>query len=240
LANYNIPFTGKSCLPRNGQGFLSIPQSGIVSSTALSDYVATLQRDWPAKPLSVSDLSSRDSQVNNPNVIINSGNLDPAKTFSDNAKGLRESIQNEYCYYYNRYIWGLRDVLTKAAAGTTGASYNDEKVEVSKLNSKLNQILQILQALTTARTDTVNSYYSSDATVKGVNTLNTELTTLSSQLKDHSEQLQSKSLEQNVQSAMIDYSLEKNASSRNLLGIYGFMNIVAIGFLFYLYRSSKV
>jgi hypothetical protein len=72
-----------------------------------------------------------------------------------------------------------------------------------------------------------------------VNALNSNLDTMRTQLIAHSTQLQSASLETDVQTAMIDYTLEKNASSRNLLAVYGFMNIVAVGLLFYLYRSSK-
>jgi hypothetical protein len=39
--------------------------------------------------------------------------------------------------------------------------------------------------------------------------------------------------------SMIDYTMEKNSSSRNLLAVYGFMNIVAVGLLFYMYKAAK-
>jgi hypothetical protein len=47
------------------------------------------------------------------------------------------------------------------------------------------------------------------------------------------------SMEKDLKSAMVDYTVEKNSSSRNLLAIYGFMNIVAAGLIFYLYRTAK-
>ena len=47
------------------------------------------------------------------------------------------------------------------------------------------------------------------------------------------------SFNDDVKQSMIDYTLEKNASSRNLLAVYGFMNIVAVGLLFYMYKASK-
>jgi hypothetical protein len=224
----------KSCLPNNGDGFTATQvdsASGIVSSATLNAHVISIQSMWNATPLSVAALSSIDE-----NGIIESQNLNPAKTFSDNSASLRESIKREYCFYYNRYSWGLREVLTKAAAGTTDSAYTTLMTNVGSLNSKLNQILQILQTLARSRKDVVDSYHADGS---GVNTLNSQLSILRDQLVDHSTKLKDKSLQQNVQSAMIDYSLEKNASSRNLLGIYGFMNIVAIGLLFYLYRSSK-
>lgn len=227
----------KSCLPNNGNGFSSTQvnaTTGIVDANALSTQVTSIQSMWNARPLSLEDLSSKNPE--NLKQIIVSPDLNPAKRFSSNASNLRSSIQREYCFYYNRYAWGLQDILGKAAAGETGAEYTRQKVNVATLNSKLNQILQILQGLTTSRVSSVDSYYANGS---GVNTLNSELDVLRGQLAEHSTRLRDKALEQNVQSAMIDYSLEKNASSRNLLGIYGFMNIVAIGLLFYLYRSSK-
>lgn len=252
ITDYRAKFTNKyvsgtsgpkerSCLPNNGDGF-SLSQmnsKGVVFASPLSSQVTTILGIWQATPISVSDLSSRDTQVNNPNVIIESRDLNPASTFSTKAKELRDSIQREYCFYYNRYVYGLSSLLTDAANSAidkTGTAYTTKKTNVILLNSKLNQILQILHALTSSRRTTLNTYYGTNT---GVNTLNTNIGTLSTSLTNHSKALKDKSLELNVQSAMIDYSLEKNASSRNLLGIYGFMNIVAIGLLFYLYRSSK-
>jgi hypothetical protein len=225
----------RSCLPNNGDGFNNNEKEGEnVRQSSIDHHAKNMIDYWNAKAISVEDLSSRDSR--NPNQIIVSQELNPAKVYSTNAQKFRESIRREYCFYYNRYVWALRDVLGKAAAGNTGSEYVTMKTNVALLNSKLNQILQILQGVTNHRSASLNTYYGSNT---GVNTLNSELNVLREQLAEHSEKLKDKALEQNVQSAMIDYSLEKNASSRNLLGIYGFMNIVAIGLLFYLYRSSK-
>jgi hypothetical protein len=69
--------------------------------------------------------------------------------------------------------------------------------------------------------------------------LNSDLDTARTNLKTHSEQLQKNDMNTDIQSSMIEYSLEKNSSSRNLLAIYGFMNIVAVGLLFYLYKNTK-
>ena len=221
----------KSCLPNGGTGFSPSAvnsDTGIVTPATLDSHVAALIASWPAKPLTVADLQAE------PN--LNSPTNDPAQKFTSNAQSLRHSIAREYCFYYKRYLWVLTDVLNKAVAGSTDTAYQDEKINAQALNSKLNQILQVLQSLINSRTTSLNSYYGSGS---GVNVLNADLDKLRAQLVDHSTKLQNKALEQDVQSSMIEYSLEKNSSSRNLLGIYGFMNIVAIGLLFYLYRSSK-
>ena len=36
---------------------------------------------------------------------------------------------------------------------------------------------------------------------------------------------------------MVEYSQEKNLSANNLLALYGFLNLVSIGLLFYIYRK---
>lgn len=238
-ANYMNKFTDSlfsakkeiSCLPNSGTGFSPSAvdtSTGLVTPATLDSHVASLIASWETVPLSNADLES------DPN--INSPTNDPAKKFSNNAQSLRSSIDREYCFYYKRYLWVLQDVLNKAVAGSNDMNYKNQKINAQGLNSKLNQILQVLQTLINSRTKALNSYYASGS---GVNVLNADLDKLRAELVDHSSKLQNKALEQDVQSAMIEYSLEKNSSSRNLLGIYGFMNIVAIGLIFYLYRSSK-
>ena len=72
-----------------------------------------------------------------------------------------------------------------------------------------------------------------------MNSLNATLDTARTNLVRHSKILENNNLTSDVQAAMIDYSIEKNSSSRNLLAVYGFMNIVAAGLLFYLYTNMK-
>jgi hypothetical protein len=82
----------------------------------------------------------------------------------------------------------------------------------------------------------LKSYYGEKS---GVNELNTQLDETREELIKHAKLLKKNDLEKDAKSAMIEYSIEKNSSSRNLLAIYGFMNIVAAGLIFYLYRSVK-
>ena len=226
---YSTPFSppASSCLPNTGTGFdvqqdMVDGSSSIVKPSNLAAYVTTLlTRTQATAP-----------------VVLNANNLDPAATFQTKSALLRASIKNEYCYYYSRYIWLLNDVLnTAASTATPPADYAAKKATLGQINSKLNQILQIMQQLVSLRTTSLSGYYGSSD--NGVNQLNSKLDTMRLTLTKHSEELQKDSLESDVQSAMIDYTLEKNSSSRNLLAVYGFMNIVAIGMLFYLYRSSK-
>jgi hypothetical protein len=142
-------------------------------------------------------------------------------------------MKSEYCWYYNRYIWALNEVLT-AAAQSGGVVDPQMKTNTGVLNNKLNGILLVMKASVNSRMNTLNDYYNTQ-----INSQNESLDDVRQRLKDHSQILQNNDLQSDVQSAMIDYSIEKNSSSRNLLAVYGFMNIVAVGLLFYLYTNTK-
>jgi hypothetical protein len=40
-----------------------------------------------------------------------------------------------------------------------------------------------------------------------------------------------------IRKRMVEYTMEKNNSASNLLALYGFLNIVAIGLLIHSYRA---
>jgi hypothetical protein len=159
--------------------------------------------------------------------------INMAESFANKANKLRQSMNDEYCWYYNRYIWALTKVLTDAAQ--SGAVVNQTlKDNTIALNTKLNTILLVMKVCVNSRLDQLKGYYNS-----GINDQNHNLDTARERLAKQSKRLQDNDLKADVQSAMIDYSIEKNSSSRNLLAVYGFMNMVAVGLLFYLYTHTK-
>jgi hypothetical protein len=120
---------------------------------------------------------------------------------------------------------------TVTATGLMGDVYN--------LNSKLNQLIQLIQRLQIKRYDDLNTKFYTAFSSTDSTSLNTMLSTTKTNLMAQSDKLKNGDFEMNVKQSMIDYTLEKNASSRNLLAVYGFMNIVAVGLLFYMYKASK-
>ena len=211
-ATYTLPTGITSCVPP----LTVIKADGTVDSAALNGFVTTFL-----------------SQVSPPSTVMPASNMNEANAFSTKSKALRDSMQAEYCFYYNRYIWALQYVLTTAAQ--SGAVIDPVvKAKTAELNNKLNGILLVMKASVNSRMNTLNGYYKDD-----INSQNGELDTARQRLADHSKILQNNDLKADVQSAMIDYSIEKNSSSRNLLAVYGFMNIVAAGLLFYLYTHTK-
>jgi hypothetical protein len=168
-----------------------------------------------------------------PSTLMPGTPSNPAKDFATKADSLRKSMQAEYCWYYNRYIWSLTQVLT-AASQSGGVVDPQMKNNTATLNNKLNGILLVMKSSVNSRMNTLKGYYEGD-----INSQNGKLDTARQRLKNQSQILQNNDLQSDVQTAMIEYSIEKNSSSRNLLAVYGFMNIVAVGLLFYLYTNTK-
>jgi len=106
------------------------------------------------------------------------------------------------------------------------------------LNSKLNQMIQLMQKLQSVRLSSLNTNFYGVFSDPNSN-LNKPLSDVQTKLQTVSTVLTKGDFEMSAKQSMIDYTLEKNSSSRNLLAVYGFMNIVAVGLLFYLYKAAK-
>jgi hypothetical protein len=210
-----------SCLPAGGAftAVSDLETNGNVKTARLQTHVAGLITTYNA---TVPGLATNDLAL--------------IKTFQTNTAKLRDDIKKEYCYYYSIYEFILNDYLVKAASAATAADAAAQLVGVVKINTQLNQILQIYQALINSRNTSLRAYYTGTS---NLNTLNTEIGNVRTTLKNQALILESATSDADIKSAMIEYSIEKNQSSRNLLAIYGFMNIVAVGLIFYLYRSAK-
>jgi hypothetical protein len=244
-ASYNVSYPSSisgrtSCLPNGGEGWTGSAidsTTGLVSSTNVDSQVASLISKMAVAP---------GPTVSQSDTTLSQTNLNSASNFSTNSALLRASIDNEYCYYYVRYNWLLQSILTTAVTATaaqiagwqsdSSSDYYKKKVACENINRKLNQILQVLQSIVNNRLNTLNTYYSDDS---GVNKINRELNTIRTKLQRDATNLNNIQMEQHVKTAMVDYTIEKNNASRNLLAVYGFLNIVAIGMIFYLYRNTK-
>ena len=195
-----------SSLPASGTGFSQIGSNGLVDQQAVDDHVVIL----------LSKANATTPGGTDPN------NLNPASSFAQSAASLRERLGHEYCFYYKRYMYALQKVLLLAATSGLNLSGNADYIQKKKiaqdLNSKLNQLLQIMQGLINIRTKDLENYYGNDT---GVNALNNDLDNARKSLVKHMGKLQSNDMEMDVRSSMIDYTLEKNSSSRNLIAIYG-------------------
>ena len=265
------------CLPDNGKGFKSdeFDTRGNIIDSSAETHITKLLKDSGSNPpladTTGSLKSSTDSTVGGQAAQQETPeNL--AATFSQNAKKLRTSFNNEYCFYHAAYVFALKELLIAATnrafvdnnkipsstiIHTEGQGQNQIQIKyggitgpgntiaptglmghVYILNSKLNQMIQLMRKLQSVRLSSLNTnYYQvfSDST----SSLNKPLSDVQKKLKVVSTTLTKGDFEMSAKQSMIDYTMEKNSSSRNLLAVYGFMNIVAVGLLFYMYKAAK-
>jgi len=153
------------------------------------------------------------------------------------------NVKDEYTYYYALYsftIKKLMDALTNqqstAWTGTGGQNnaINSYKAAAIKLNTRVNDITQIVDAVSKKqRTSNITSL-----TAK-LNTDDQNLQSQSATLLRQRELLSSDNQNNMVlMKEMEDYSRQKSKYHNNLLMLYSFLNITAIGLLFYVYRSA--
>ena len=147
--------------------------------------------------------------------------------------------QNEYNHYYTRYVFVLNRLFTSISDQyTVNSPENKAKVESNntkllQLNAKLNDMIQIMQAISS------NMLEESDA-------MDAELTSFQANMADKKQKLQTqtdiiKSSQNGAKFSkeMIKYTEENARYTDNLLKMYSFLNVVALGLLIYIYRAAN-
>lgn len=161
-----------------------------------------------------------------------------------NTLGAKETatmgkIQQEYCFYYFRYKYALETLFDKLVATSklTNLTDNDRSDIQNKLtrakefNEKLNDMIQITNYISQKRASEMREQNTE------INSMNSSIKSTFDTLQEHSKILNSESSISDLRKRMVEYSEEKNRSALNLLSLYGFLNLVAIGLLFYIARS---
>jgi hypothetical protein len=145
-------------------------------------------------------------------------------------------VKDEYEYYNNRYKYALTkflELLASTATGATPSSDTQSWLDAAiLLNTRVNDIVQIVTYLT--------SYYLTQSRENNdtINGLNSLMETRSSQIKVEGELLRRKGGDKELYQKMVEYSTVKARATNNLLSLYGCMNIVALGILFYVYKAT--
>ena len=151
------------------------------------------------------------------------------------------SIQYEFCFYGKLYKALLGDYITiqntpANDAGTFTTTAKNELIKklvnnLNAMNLRLKDITEICTIISTKQTSEL-------ATMNA--DVNRFLKTIQSNtgvLKTNAAILASKDVESRLRTRMVEYSDEKNAYANQLLAMYGFANLIALGLLFYIYKS---
>jgi len=151
-----------------------------------------------------------------------------------------EDMTSEYCFYYARYTYAIEklvDSLRKESAPDALKTPPPRSVFYLKhaqhLHQQLMDFIQIIQEITQALQD-------------GAQPVDPAMTTFSNDLQSQQGKLeaQQKVIRSNQAPAalykqMVRYSEEKTRRSDNLLLLYTFLNVVALGLLVYVYKAAE-
>jgi hypothetical protein len=149
------------------------------------------------------------------------------------------SLQYEFCYYAKYYSILLGDLITiqnKDQPADFATTYKTPLINniVNRLTvtkARITDITDIAAFVGVKQSgdlkgmsDKINSFVTS--TKSSVDALNTNMNIL-----------MSKDKESGLRSRQLSFSEEKNAYANQLLAMYGFANLIALGLLFYIYKS---
>ena len=161
-----------------------------------------------------------------------------AAIYTTKVNTLLSSAQREYCFYDSRYRASLQYLFTGIRNTTQSPSEEAKRVIESRLqttqslNRKVNDMIQIMNVIT-------------DKMMKSSETLQQEIIKFNKQLKSQRDKLdeqntiiQSNEASMRLKKEMVKYSEEKARYSNNLLKMYSFLNIVALGLLVYVYKAA--
>jgi len=158
-------------------------------------------------------------------------------------KAFVDSVKMEYCYYNERYVWAINQ-LFGSLVGPNGQNYTtvstgqqatikmylDQSVQ---LNQTLNDITKVVKGISNSRV----------MDIRGLNTavtkLNAELANTEKNLSAQNEILSKGNDTSKLYKEMEKYSRQKNRYNGNMLMLYSFLNITALGLLLYVYRSAS-
>ncbi len=170
--------------------------------------------------------------------VIPSSKTTSPELFVMKQQELLKDIQAEYCFYESRYKYSLDKLFNSINIGynnNTGdsqASIQKYLTSTQALNQKLNDLVQIINGVTQDMLSTTTE-------------LEAEIKAFDKQMREEKEKLQKQNkvissnqatMELNKQ--MVKFTEQKAKYSNNLLGLYSFLNIVALGLLVYVYKSA--
>ena len=219
-SNLKTPYSSdKSILPDIGKDDTTNRRNGLLTDTAITNHITT--------KLQANNILPKDNDV-------------PAK-YNEKMDKFIKYAKEEYTYYYERYKYALSILFTKIIdtyrieqpSNAVPAAVQTALDDVAAVNLKLNDILSVVQTVST------NMHTAAVAT----NTKVTEMMKTMLENKDKMEKqgnmIRSNQASSNIQKEMVKYTEEKARYNDNLLKVYSFLNIVALGVLLYVYKAAE-
>ena len=158
--------------------------------------------------------------------------------FVEKQQTLIQNLQSEYCFYESRYKYVLNKLFNAISSGyLSGTEANKANVQsyLSKtkmLNTRLNDLTQIMNGITENMLTTSNTIQAE------IDDFNRRLKTQKEKLDAQNKIIMNGDTTTNIRKQMVKYTEEKAKYTDNLLNLYSFLNIVALGLLVYVYKAA--
>lgn len=217
----DAPYAGDSIL--TGANF-TYSSEGIIDQTSMRAYIEYLTNTKKRLPKAPSLTQS-----------INAS-FDPVKEYVTKRRAFLDEIRAEFCDNDAKYKFALDKFMDAIvnSSNSSGQTSGDVKKYMNyahKYNKNLNDIIQIVQAINQ------NTYDTARTKDTEAQQLNTELTNRYGKIQAEMKFLNESVSEEDVRKRMVTYTQEKARATDNLLSLYTFLNVVALGVLIYVYKS---
>jgi hypothetical protein len=159
------------------------------------------------------------------------------RAYVDALNTLNSNAQAEYCYYSARYKYAISKLFSQIADATAGSTSSEQLINTQteraiRLNRRLTDLTQLVNAIT------VDAYTTAKTLDNQINNLNGQLSEQFGKLQRQASILKSEAPAVEIKKRMVEYTREKAKSQDNLLSLYFFLDIVALGILFYVYKAA--
>jgi hypothetical protein len=205
----------------NNMGSVLRDGMNMITDASLTTILAALKtaKIVPTAPTSV-DISTTDEYISKLNVFVTSSKA-------------------EYTYYEIRYNYALTKFLSAVRDNynnptTSNAAIIPGYLSLTQtLNRKLNDLIQIIRKVSDSFLETSSGM--SEQLTRFNQTIQENRTRLTKQ----NQIISSSEAVTKIKKEMVKYSEEKARYTDNLLKLYSFLNVVALGLLVYVYRASE-
>jgi len=225
--DWNTPYSGSnSIVAAVGNNSVSRDPNGLIPDSAIPGLVQSLTSSGVI-----------------PQIPANNTNSAELDAFLVKDTAFIEGTKAEYCYYNERYAWSINQ-LFGALVGPKGQAFltvtSAQQATINKylqssvqLNQTLNDITKIVKGVAASRVK------DAEGLGNAIQKLNSQLDSTEQGLAKQNEILTKGKDTTVLYKEMEKYSKEKNKFTSNILMLYSFLNITALGLLFYVYRSAS-
>jgi transposase len=213
--------------------------SNYTETPALSPDIIPSQSDRTDSLLSASYLARYIADLKNVKKLVPAPSADSesVRAYVDALNTLKVNSQAEYCYYSARYKYAISQLFARIADATAGAATSEQVINgmvdrAIRLNRRLTDLTQIVNAIT------ADQYSQAKTLDNSINNLNGALGAQFEKLQRQASILKSEAPAVEIKKRMVEYTKEKANSQNNLLSLYFFLDVVALGILFYVYKAA--